>query len=151
MFPKVIDNFRGQYYFLSNFSPYGFICKNRWEWKTVEHYFQAYKSVDNYHLHLIRKSETPAKAKKLGSSIKLRDDWDVIKVWIMETALKYKFEQNKDIKQRLVDTKDAMLIEGNMWHDNFWGDCKCNKCRNKTGINVLGNLLMQIREEYENV
>jgi hypothetical protein len=39
-----------------------------------------------------------------------------------------------------------MLIEGNWWHDNFYGSCTCNKCVNK-GENNLGKILMKIREE----
>jgi len=49
----------------------------------------------------------------------------------------------------LLATLDAELIEGNAWHDNFWGDCFCEKCRDIEGLNVLGNILMRIREELQ--
>ena len=46
-------------------------------------------------------------------------------------------------------TGDKYLTEGNNWHDNYWGVCKCNssKCLDKVGRNKLGKILMQIREE----
>ena len=43
-------------------------------------------------------------------------------------------------------TGDAELIEGNTWHDNYWGVCSCSKC-NGRGKNRLGKLLMKVREE----
>ena len=59
-----------------------------------------------------------------------------------------KFNQNPKIKQKLLDTGDKILIEGNNWCDNFWGNCHCEKCRTKTGKNLLGISLMFLREKY---
>ena len=49
-------------------------------------------------------------------------------------------------QEKLLSTKDRELIEGNFWHDNFWGDCSCKKCQDIEGGNRLGKLLMEIRE-----
>jgi hypothetical protein len=43
----------------------------------------------------------------------------------------------------LLSTGDMELTESNWWHDNFWGVCTCNKC--KDGENNLGKILMDIR------
>ena len=40
-----------------------------------------------------------------------------------------------------------LLIEGNTWHDNYWGDCSCNRCKSKSGENMLGILLMELRDK----
>jgi predicted NAD-dependent protein-ADP-ribosyltransferase YbiA (DUF1768 family) len=50
-----------------------------------------------------------------------------------------------ELKQKLVNTGEILLVEGNCWHDNFWGDCYCPKCFNRMGKNMLGRLLMKVR------
>jgi Lar family restriction alleviation protein len=76
----------------------------------------------------------------------LRDDWEYIKDEVMEKLLKEKFS-TPCLKQKLIETKGNKLVEGNVWHDNYWGDCKCHKCKNKKGLNKLGKILMKIRHE----
>lgn len=67
----------------------------------------------------------------------------------MLIALRKKFN-NSVLKKKLLATGDALLIEGNTCHDNYWGDCKCEKCKDIKGENRLGQLLMQVREELKN-
>ena len=43
---KIINSFRGNFEFLSNFSPHSFIDKDGVEWKTSEHFYQALKTND---------------------------------------------------------------------------------------------------------
>ena len=65
----------------------------------------------------------------------------------MKEILIAKFH-NTPLMQRLLNTKDAYLIEGNQWHDNFWGICiksDCPKCQDSIGHNNLGLLLMELR------
>lgn len=47
---------------------------------------------------------------------------------------------------KLLATGGQELIEGNRWHDTFWGRCVCERCKG-TGQNWLGRLIMQVREE----
>jgi len=49
------------------------------------------------------------------------------------------------LKKRLKNTEGYELIEGNFWHDCYWGNCSCEKCKNIEGQNVLGRLLMKVR------
>jgi hypothetical protein len=51
--------------------------------------------------------------------------------------------------EKLLETKNAELIEGNIWHDNFWGSCECSRCNHKPGKNMLGRLLMEYRAEIQ--
>ena len=46
----------------------------------------------------------------------------------------------------LLATGGEELIEGNWWHDNFFGVCTCGPCDGK-GKNNLGKILMRVREE----
>jgi len=142
------------YGFLSNFSPHSFEttefssknCSYYKEfWKTSEHYFQAMKfaGTDWQYSKRIRLANTPSEAARLGRdrSYPLRLDWEHIKEIIMEEALIAKFSQNLDIKKKLIETGDAILVEHRK-ADSYWGDGG-----NGTGKNRLGVLLMQLREK----
>ena len=147
--PKVIDSFEGKYAFLSNFYDSPFIGNiDEIEYPTVEHYFQAQKSLSLQERRMIAAAPTPGKAKYFGRHVDLRPDWEFKKLKVMKYALKRKFDTYPDLKKQLLATDDAILIEGNTWHDNFWGDCSCQKCKNIAGKNNLGKLLMMLRAEY---
>lgn len=134
-----IDSFDGNFDFLSNF----FVEEDG---STVEHLYQASKTLDLGWREAILAAPTPGKAKRLGSKAPLRKDWEQVKVQIMFDLVRKKFK-NKTLAIKLIDTFPTELIEGNTWHDNFWGNCSCPKCRNKTKSNMLGFILMQIRDE----
>ena len=144
-----IDCFDGKYAFLSNFysSPIA-PFKDGIVYPTVEHAFQAYKTTDINKRKEIAAQPTPGKAKYLGRHVKIRDDWQEIRINVMYTALKEKFK-DLELQTKLLSTGNAELIEGNTWSDNFWGDCHCPKCRDIKGENNLGKLLMKIREDYK--
>lgn len=138
---EVIDSFRNEYFFLSNFSP----CRIRYKddlYLTVEHAFQAAKSLNKKERLKIRNAKTPNEAKGLGRAVKLRPGWDGIRIPIMRRLLLKKFKDSK-LKRLLLNTEDIILIEGNYHHDYFWGVC------NNRGKNNHGKLLMEIRTIYQ--
>lgn len=139
-----IDSFRGEYFFLSNFSNYGFELEGVY-YKTVEHYFQAQKCINEQEFQQIVNAKTPALARKLGRKVSLRKDWPEVKEEIMMKGVRAKFTQNPKAKELLLKTGDAELIEGNTWGDSFWGVC------NGKGKNKLGKILMEIRKELKEV
>lgn len=136
---KPIDSFSGEFDFLSNFSP-SVVHFEGMEFNSVEHAYQAAKTLDKDLRLKIRNAKSPAAAKKMGKSVELRADWESIKLDVMFGLLKEKFAI-PEYRQLLLDTSTAELIEGNWWGDQFWG-----VCRGK-GKNHLGKLLMRIREE----
>ena len=83
----------------------------------------------------------PLTAKKKGKTIPLREGWDGIREQVMYEVCKAKFLQNQDILEKLLQTGDEELVEGNHWGDTFWGACKGE------GENKLGKILMRIRKE----
>lgn len=135
-----ITSFNGRFRFLSNFAP-AKVELDGVEYPTVEHAFQAAKSLDNKDRKKIREAPTPGKAKRLGRKVKLRSDWERIKIPLMYDLLYKKFVQ-PDFKRALLNTGDRQLIEGNSWGDRFWGESPVGN-----GSNHLGKLLMQLREQ----
>ena len=144
IFFEEINMFTEKYSFLSNFS-YIDILYERIRYPSVENAYQAAKSNDLNYKHRCEIC-TPGASKRLGKQIKLREDWEDVKVEMMYELLKQKF-QNDDLQKQLLETKTSNLIEGNYWHDNIWGDCYCDKCKNIKGRNILGILLMKVRDE----
>jgi ribA/ribD-fused uncharacterized protein len=131
---------------LSNFYPCKFVDKWGNEWKSVEHYFQANKCKNNEDFKRIMEVKTASEAKKLSKKIKIKDNWDNIRLIVMSYGVNMKFDQNSYLKNLLLSTNSVKLIEGNYWHDNFWGDCYCSKCYNIKGQNYLGKILMMVRK-----
>jgi len=113
---------------------------------TVEHAYVASKSTNPKFWEKISKisAKSTGLAKKEGRSIILRPNWENNKVYFMEQFLGQKFKYNK-FKDKLLLTGSEKIVEGNYWHDNFWGDCYCEKCKNIEGKNMLGELIMIIR------
>jgi hypothetical protein len=113
-------------------------------YKTVEHAYQAAKTDIGGQKEKVRLSATPGQAKRIGLTVLLRDGWDDEKIEVMKTLLKIKFSI-PELRQKLMDTKDIDLVEGNTWGDFFWGvDSKSGQ-----GENVLGMLLMLVRAELQ--
>ena len=144
---SVINMFKGEYAFLSNFSTINIEIKGQ-VWPTSEHMYMACKTTDPAVQEQIRKAYTPGYAKKLGRQLQLRPDWEQIKDEAMLRVLRAKFKGNEEHRNKLLATGNDTLIEGNYWHDNYWGSCMCQRCGNQ-GKNMLGKLLMQVREELQ--
>ena len=143
---NIINRFDGEYAFLSNFAHRPITFKGK-TWSTVEHIFQAAKTLDENMREEIRIASTPDKAKRIGRMVRLRPDWEEMKKEVMLKSIRLKFSQNSELKESLLRTEDAILLEGNTWHDNIWGDCSCQKCQETEGRNLLGKILMQVRRE----
>lgn len=137
-----INNFRGGFMFLSNFYEVP-VKYNGLTFKSNEAAFQAQKTL-NQEERIKFTTLSPLDAKRLGRKVALRSDWEDVKIQIMYEICRAKFEQYPDLAQRLVETGDRTLIEGNDWNDTFWGVCYGK------GENNLGKILMRIREELNN-
>lgn len=146
----VIDNFRGEYKFLSNFylTP---VMHEGMTYRSSEHAYQATKTLDMLLRRGIQVLTSPGSAKVVGDALPLRPDWEDIKVDVMRTILRVKFSKGSDLSALLMATSPHELIEGNRWHDNFWGVCRCPGCSGgvpSEQLNWLGKLLMERREQF---
>lgn len=114
-------------------------------WRTTEHYFQAQKFAGTKYESHIRNQKSPNDAAREGRrrDLPLRKDWESVKDNIMQEALVAKFQQHPDLKKALLETGDAVLVE-HTENDLYWGDGGNGK-----GKNMLGKLLMKIRDEQK--
>ena len=151
----MISNFRGQYGFLSNFYPSPVDFEGA-DYTSVEHAFQAAKTLDADDREYIRKLPTPTEAKRAGRRVELRPMWDDIKRDVMYILLTRKFADPK-LREELLATGDEILVEGNWWGDTYWGAIHTPYAEGRLwtdphspsfyGENHLGRLLMRIRKE----
>ena len=140
----MISSFRDEYFFLSNFYPVeikldGIVYPN------AEAAFQAQKTLDVEERRKFSMLKNPVQAKRLGRKVKLRDDWEEVKLDIMTEIVSQKFLQHPHLVEMLLQTGDEELVEGNKWGDRFWGVCKGK------GENHLGKILMKIRDAYKSI
>lgn len=135
---KIIDRFSGDYAFLSNFYPI-LIEYEEITYNSVEHAYQAAKTLDIDQRMAIAALSTSSAAKQAGKRITLRPDWSKIKKSIMYDLCWQKFN-DPTLRGRLLATGDDVLIEGNWWNDRYWGICR------GVGENHLGKILTKIRE-----
>ena len=138
-----ITSFSGEYEFLSNF--YSVPVNYKYTYSSAEAAYQAQKS-ENTSDALEFTKYNPGKAKRMGRKVELRSDWEEVKLEVMRDVVFAKFFQNPELAKRLLATGDSTLIEGNDWHDTFWGvDLETGE-----GQNNLGKILMEIRAELKN-
>lgn len=140
----MINDFRGRHYYLSNFYRHPVRIGGD-VYPTAEHAYQALKAVRRDERAWVLASETPLIAKRRGRKIRVVDYWSDVRVLVMEQVLEAKFAV-LDLADQLVATHPEKLVEGNTWHDQYWGDCHCGRCHGD-GENMLGVALMQLRDE----
>lgn len=141
---RVIDSFRGEHYFLSNFYPTPVPFRGV-VFPTSEHAFMASKTSEPDEFNAILNAPTPGDAKKLGRKVSLVPDWDAIRYGVMYDVLLSKFTHNLSLRGDLLATRGALLVEGNTWHDQTWGSCVCPQHAEVPGDNALGVILMTLR------
>lgn len=140
----MIKEFRGRYRFLSNFFP----CRIDWEgitYPSVEHAYQACKTLNQKERLRIASLSTPGQAKRIGKELTIRPDWETVKISIMESLVRQKFSRHPTLKQLLLATANQEIQEGNSWNDTFWGVFLSTG----EGRNELGKILMHIRKELQ--
>lgn len=135
----MIKSFFGKFRFLSNFWPAEVVFEGK-KYPSVEHAYQAAKTLDEAVREEIRIIPKAGDVKKRAKTIELREGWDALKDEIMFDLLKQKFAI-PEFKEKLLATGEEELVEGNNWGDVYWGICK------GVGQNKLGKMLMDIRND----
>ena len=140
----VIGFYPREFYCLDNFSSF----KVEWDgylYASLEEAYQTAKFLKSAPeiAEEIKKSHSAHEAQKIAfaNKDKVRSDWKELKLTIMEELLRKKLQQNPYVKQKLLQTKDYIIVEDSP-KDNFWGWGK-----DRTGENHLGKLWMKLRDE----
>ena len=150
---------------LSNFSPHPIDAPLVWggredddaktaEWPTVEHFYQAQKfgGVDDPDareaMEAIRAASSPEEAARIGRTLQrtnprlIRPDWDECKERVMRDALRAKLTRHAAPRNLLLGSRAAgQCVLEDSPTDAVWG-----VGRDGTGGNLLGRLLMELRD-----
>lgn len=134
--------FDGENRFLSNFYPAKIDLKG-YVYPSVEHAYVAAKlgqaGSDSFWKVIV--GQPAGKVKRIGRAYPVTQNWDSIKYSVMGCLIERKFGiNNPELAQKLIDTGDAYLEEGNHWGDRYWG------VSGGLGENNLGKLLMARRD-----
>jgi len=128
---------QNEYFFLSNMYP----CEVTYNGHTFQNSEAAYQAQKD----LSRVSEfegiTGKESKRLGRHVKMRPDWDSVKLEIMEDILRAKFS-NPELAKKL-KAVNVPIVEETTWHDTYWGVC------DGRGQNNLGKILTKIKNDLQ--
>lgn len=162
----MIDKFRGEYAFLSNFFAAETVYEGGLSLPTNEHYYQLCKAlsladaitalrkildvdIEAGNFCAYYRQISPGQAKRFGRVVKLRDDWKRLDIYFMATGVMAKFWQHPKLQVKLMRTGQEPIVEGNLHHDNYWGNCRCSNCSEKPGQNKLGKILTATRSYFQ--
>ena len=136
--------FKNEHKWLSNFEP----CEIELHgniYQSVESAYQSEKSNnENWKRFCLNNSSRDVKI--ASKKIKIRKDWNDVKLRIMENLLKQKFSK-EPFKKLLLQTGDENIVEGNYWNDVEWG-VDLTRSPN-IGENHLGRIIMKIRDNLK--
>jgi ribA/ribD-fused uncharacterized protein len=148
-FKKVAE----KYGWMGNMAPYPIVYNGK-VWLTSEALFQGMRYSDEEIKEIIRKEKSPMGAKMKAK--KYKDQMVVIPmspqdVENMRKCVKMKFDQHPQLKKELMNTKDAYIYEDignrNGERHKFWGAKKISE-NEGDGHNMMGRILMELRDEY---
>ena len=140
---KPIGFYEREFYPFSNFSSFQVDWHGR-RWPTSEHAYQAAHFFETAPelVEEIFNTRSAHDAEKLAKANgdKLPDNWDEIKISIMDDICKHKLIQNPYVQRKLLQTDNAPLAEDSP-KDSFWGWGPDQKGRNE-----LGKVWMRLRD-----
>lgn len=132
---------RDEYGAFSNFAKYPLEINGK-TYATSEHLYQSLKFTDPEAQEIIRTASSAKMAAHLGRGLPgMRADWNEVRADVMYEVLKHKYAQHEELKQLLLSTGDAEIVEHSI-NDSYWADGG-----DGTGQNMLGVLLMRLRDE----
>lgn len=140
--------------YMSNWYPSVFMFGSV-EFSSMEQYMMYQKAVcfkDEEIAEKILATTDVAIIKALGRQVKGYNDsyWNGVRQLLVYEGLKEKFAQNDDLKKRLLDTEDSILVECAV-NDRIWGIGLSMKDSNRLepekwrGQNLLGYALMMVK------
>lgn len=144
--PSAVTTFAGPWAFLATdyalFPRRSWLCVSGALYSSLEHAFQAAKTIDPDARRRIAAAPSAAAARAEGHRVGLRHDWEGLKLDVMRSLVVAKF-RDEWLMRRLLASHPRELVNGNDWGDRFWGvDAKTH-----AGFNHLGRILTALRAE----
>jgi len=152
------------YNWMSNFFPCKFTDDNeKYKFQSTEQFFMFRKTLDFGASELSNKIMETSNSKKIKQLGQTRfqgfdpNQWEKDKIGVMARGLSLKFNQNEDLKQKLIETHPKELYEANKF-DRDWGigfDVKTAVMKElysdnqDFGKNILGNMLEELRNNLK--
>ena len=145
--------FQSHHSYLSNMSKSEFSYEGR-KFYSAETAFQSKKAEMCNHKEeskAVQKMQDSYQAKRACQNLKETNEWKQKKDKVMKEILDAKFSQNAELKKKIVETKNLVLIEGTT--DKYWGSgipiakYKSIDHKNMPGKNTLGQMLMDLRKK----
>lgn len=135
-----IDEFSNEYRWLSNFQKCTLEIGDI-SFHSVEQAYQYYKCAKAEDREKMLSLPTAGQCKRFARGVEVHEKFHSKKLELMERLTLEKYTQNPDLRKKLIATGERPLIEGNWWHDVFWG------MHDGKGENHLGKILMKVRKE----
>lgn len=142
---RTTKGFEKGFWYLSNFCETP-VTIDGVEYQSAEAAYQAGRCADKVDKLEFAHLDAAAAKKRAHHDIDTRPDWLNFRIGHMKRVVSEKFHQNRELAWALFHL-DGELEETNDWHDNFWGNCTCPNCRSIPGENMLGKILMEVRDE----
>lgn len=125
----------------------------------VEQYMNYYKAVvfnDTYRIEKILKSRDIQEIRQYGKDVTNYIDkiWNVRRIAACYKGNLAKFQQNQDLKEKLLATGDTMIALVNK-NDKIWGiglnpdDSRIYNISKWDGLNISGYILMDVRQSLK--
>ena len=152
------DESKGEFRNFSNLSLHKITIDGK-DYPSVEHYYQAKKAekFDESEVEKIMKAKTTKAVKAIGKKIKNfnQEEWDKVKYGIMQEGIKSKFVQYPELRKQLQETGDRKIGYADA-RNIFWGIGSSESVEKSKhpekwrGKNMIGHILMELREELTN-
>ena len=141
---SIVGFYPREFFVFDNFSSFQVDWRGR-RWPTSEHAYQAAHFFDTApelaeQIFVARSAHDAYKLAK-SNAHRAPDNWEDIKVGIMEEIIRAKCKQNPYVKEKLLATLDETIVEDSP-KDDFWGWGK-----DHNGRNELGKIWMRLRDE----
>lgn len=148
VFLKTRERFGG----LSNMAP-GFPLRvNGYDVRTSEALYQSCRFPhipEVQRLIIEERSPMTAKMRSRRYTRRSRSDWDDIRIMVMRWCLRVKLAQNwEDFGNLLLSTGNRPIVEKNVRRVDYWAATE-QPDGTLIGVNALGRLLMELREELK--
>lgn len=151
---NVIVNFTGDHAFMSNslvLSPNRRVAYEGILYPSVDHAYQAAKTLDTHQREFIASVSAPNVARILANHLVRRPDWLDVRLGIMRELIYVKFAANaNEFMPKLLATGHQFIAYNDPKKDPFWGAVYNESTGEWSGHNYIGKAIIALRTHIQN-